>query len=78
MNAVYATAGWIEVSKDESTVHFINKNISRESINRVKEQVMSSKSRTVMKNPLSSSNTDTDRILVTLKNPVTNRYLLCQ
>ena len=67
MNAVYATAGWIEVSKDESTVHFINKNISRESINRVKEQVMSSKSRTVMKNPLSSSNTDTDRILVTLK-----------
>lgn len=67
MNAVYADAGWIEVNKDESTTQFINRNISRESINKVKEQIFSSKSRTVMKNPLSSSNAETDRVLVTLK-----------
>tara|TARA_Y100000813_G_C24134992_1_gene339478 strand:- start:216 stop:1349 length:1134 start_codon:yes stop_codon:yes gene_type:complete len=67
MNAVYADAGWIEVNKDENSTQFINKNISRESINKIKEQIFSSKSRTVMKNPLSSSNSETDRVLVTLK-----------
>lgn len=67
MNAVYADAGWIEVNKDENSTQFLNRNISRESINKIKEQIFSSKSRTVMKNPLSSSNSETDRVLVTLK-----------
>ncbi|WP_420384958.1 GAF domain-containing SpoIIE family protein phosphatase [Roseivirga sp.] len=67
MNAVYADAGWIEVNQDESNTQFINRNISRESINKIKEQIFSSKSRTVMKNPLSSSNSETDRVLVALK-----------
>lgn len=67
MNAVYADAGWIEVNKDESTTQFINRNISREVINQIKEQALSSKSRTVIKNPLSTANSDTDRILVNLK-----------
>ena len=67
MNAVYADAGWIEVNNDENSTQFINRNISRESINKIKEQIFSSKSRTVMKNPLSSSNSETDRVLITLK-----------
>lgn len=67
MNAVYADAGWIEVSNEETSTQFINRNISRESINKIKEQIFSSRSRTVMKNPLSNSNSETDRVLVTLK-----------
>ncbi len=67
MNAVYADAGWIEVNKDANTTQFINRNITRESVNQVKEQIFSSKSRTVIKNPLSNANSDTDRVLITLK-----------
>lgn len=68
MNAVYADAGWIEVNREGyDSTHYINKNIGRDSINQIKEELFKSKNRTVIKNPLSSSDSNTDRILVTLK-----------
>lgn len=68
MNAVYADAGWIEVnSVGDDSSHYINKNIGRDSINKIKEQIYRSKSRTVIKNPLNGANRDSDRIIVTLK-----------
>ena len=52
MSAVYADAGWIEINQEAQDMKFISKHISRENINRIKEHVISSKSRTVLKNPL--------------------------
>lgn len=66
MSAVYADAGWIEINSDDKEQRFIAKHISREKINQVKEQTLSAKSRTVMKNPFSSQK-DSERILITLK-----------
>ena len=66
MNAVYADAGWIEVNLDTDESKILSKHISRENINQVKEQIMTSKNRSVIKNPL-ANNTDSDRVLVGLK-----------
>lgn len=65
MNAVYADAGWIEVNMDDDT-RIRSKHISRENLNRVKEQIMVSKNRTVIKNPL-MADSDSDRVIVNLK-----------
>lgn len=66
MNAVYADAGWIEVNLDKNDTKIISKQISREKINLIKEHMMTSKSRSIFKNPL-APNSDSDRILVNLK-----------
>lgn len=66
MSAVYADAGWIEINQEEQDTKFISKHISRENINRIKEHVISSKSRTVLKNPFTSQ-VDSDRVIVNLK-----------
>jgi serine phosphatase RsbU (regulator of sigma subunit) len=66
MSAVYAEAGWVEINQEEKDTKFISKNISREEINRVKEHVLSSKSRTVLKNPFGSQ-VDSDRVIINLK-----------
>lgn len=66
MNAIYADAGWIEVNLEEDENKIISNHISRESINQVKEHIMTSKSRSVIKNPL-ASDSDSDRVLVGLK-----------
>lgn len=66
MNAVYADAGWIEVNLDVEETKIRSKHISRESINKVKEHILTSKNRTVIKNPLANSS-DSDRVLVNLK-----------
>lgn len=66
MNAVYADAGWIEVNLDVEETKIRSKHISRESINKVKEHILTSKNRTVIKNPLAKSS-DSDRVLVNLK-----------
>lgn len=66
MNAVYADAGWIEVNLDVEETKIRSKHISRESINQVKEHILTSKNRTVIKNPLAKSS-DSDRVLVNLK-----------
>ncbi len=66
MNAVYADAGWIEVNMDDEDTKIRSKHISRENINKVKEQIMISKNRTVIKNPL-APNSDSDRVLINLR-----------
>ncbi len=66
MSAVYADAGWIEINQEEQDTKFLAKHISREDINRIKEHVLSSKSRTVLKNPFTSQ-VDSDRVIVNLK-----------
>ena len=66
MNAIYADAGWIEINLDNAETKIRSKHISRESLNQVKEKIMTSKNRTVIKNPLSSE-TESDRVLVNLK-----------
>jgi len=66
MSAVYADAGWVEITSNEKDTQFITKHISREEINTVKELVLSAKSRTVMKNPFLSEDRS-DRVIVSLK-----------
>lgn len=66
MNAVYADAGWIEINLDVEETKIRSKHISRESLNQVKEHILTSKNRTVIKNPLAKSS-DSDRVLVNLK-----------
>lgn len=66
MSAVYADAAWIEINQGAGETKFISKHISREEINRMKENVLSAKSRTVVKNPFSSL-VDSDRVIVNLK-----------
>lgn len=66
MSAVYADAGWIEINQEDQDTRFLSKHISREQINRIKEHVLSAKSRTVLKNPFSSQ-VDSDRVIINLK-----------
>lgn len=66
MSAVYADAGWVEISNKKKDTEFITKQISREEINHVKELVLSAKSRTVLKNPYAIEGTS-DRVIVSLK-----------
>lgn len=66
MSAVYADAGWIEINQEGQDNKFLSKHISREQINRIKEHVLSAKSRTVLKNPFTSQ-VDSDRVIINLK-----------
>jgi len=66
MSAVYADAGWVEISSTTKDTEFISKMISREEINQIKELVISAKSRTVLKNPYDSEGAS-DRVIVNLK-----------
>ena len=66
MNAVYADAGWIDVTLDNDEPKIRSKHISRENLNKVKEQILISKNRTVIKNPLAGAS-GSDRVLINLK-----------
>ena len=66
MNAVYADAGWIEINMPNRELKVTSRHIGRENINRIKEQIISAKSRQIIKNPLSTE-PDTDRVLVNLR-----------
>lgn len=64
MNTIYADAGWIELTEGEE-LKYIRKDISRVEISSIKEKMMSSRNRTLLKNPFSQS--ESDRVLIHLK-----------
>lgn len=67
MSAVYADAGWIEISRpDEEEPELRTRNVSRVNISTLRAQIAQSKQRSILKSPLERSS-DTDRVLVTIK-----------
>jgi sigma-B regulation protein RsbU (phosphoserine phosphatase) len=67
MSAVYADAGWLEVTKsDNDDPEIRRKNLSPTNCSEVLEQIKLSKQKTTLKNPLAKT-TDHDQTLVVLK-----------
>mgnify|MGYP005841022951 CR=1 FL=1 len=64
MNTIYADAGWIELTEGEES-KYIRKDISRVEISAIQEKLISSKNRTLLKNPFSQN--EPDRVLIHLK-----------